>query len=274
MASQLAALLADRERFRQATEKCFKEDDLDNSGSLEVNELHRVMSKVARAMGAVDPTPAEVRLTLQQTDVNQDGKVSFEEYQELARRLLTALHQRMVEQSSRGQHYQPTEDPGRHTPPPVAPRQPLETGPDKASDDQGRRTPPPVAPRQPKETKKDKVADDQVKPVDSAPIKSIPPPEVPLKPPMESHPVRPSPQTPVKYREEEVRTDTKPVSRSEALSRRMAEFEDYLKEWRLNDAMMQIFTEVEAKKLEPAQVYQYAATRLRQFGKDPQFLRH
>jgi hypothetical protein len=239
MASEIAAILADSTRFNQVTQQCFKEDDIDSSGFIDNSELQRVLIKVAKCTGASPPTPEEVRLTMQETDLNSDGTVNFEEYQVFARKLLTAIHQRMSSQSAQEQ---PSAKPPAKTAVLASPKEPAQV------------------PASPQHKAKEITAE-------------LAPHHVPEQiPPRVTPPMRTPPSS--QQVTSAIRPEAKRMSKAEALSQRMTDFEEYLNYWRLNDAVMQIFAEVESKKIEPAQVYQYTATRLRQFGKDSRFLKH
>jgi len=256
MAASLGEILSDAIRFREVTQKCFKEDDIDSSGYIDRSELHRVMTRVAQCMGAGVPTQEDVNLTMQDTDRNHDGTVSFEEYQEFARKLLTAMYQKMT---TRPAPEHPETNPRSKTP--------VLAQPEKAAPEAKARSKTPVL-VQPEVPAKSSVPLQQE--VRRPPDSTTEPVQKRVSEPI---PQRPS-QVPPPQRAGAVQPEAKRTSKSEALSQRMSDFEEYLNYWRLNDAVMQIFTEVESKKIEPTQVYQYAATRLRQMGKDPRFLKH
>lgn len=286
MAAKLGAILSDAIRFREVTQKCFNEDDIDCSGCIDSNELQRVMTRVAQVMGARVPTQEDVRLTMQSTDLNHDGTINFEEYQEFARKLLTSMYQKMTMQ------HEPETKSLSKTPELASPEAakvsvPLQQEVQRSLDSM-EPAQDPIAGQIPAlpETKARSKTPILAPPEEAVRSNVVVPPEV-RKPldriteptqnrvseqiPRSPSQVHPPPQ---RVAAGAAQLEVKRTSKSEALSQRMNDFEEYLNYWRLNDAVMQIFTEVESKKIEPTQVYQYAATRLRQLGKDPRFLKH
>ena len=93
------------------------------------------------------------------------------------------------------------------------------------------------------------------------------PPEVHKEPPRAAEPTRETPKEMRRPQESPVKP-----SRAEAISSHMTQFENYMNRWKLNEAMQLIYVEIETQKVEPAQVYKYTATRLRQLSKDPRFI--
>lgn len=105
---EIRALLNDPNRLRNLAKGAFDAVDQDSSGFIEESELHTIMTKVAKTIGAPAPSKQQVKAVLIEIDANRDGQVGFDEYLTLVRKTL----QKIIN----------AEDP-QTTPPPQPPHQ-------------------------------------------------------------------------------------------------------------------------------------------------------
>ena len=88
MSTEIRRLLSDEKALIEACRPAFAAIDVDDSGTIDENELFEVMSNASREMGSKEPTVEQVQKIMQAIDRNKDGKVTFDEYLELIKMLL------------------------------------------------------------------------------------------------------------------------------------------------------------------------------------------
>lgn len=91
MSNEIRKLLNDDKALQKAARPAFNEIDSDRSGYIEEAELYQAMQKTARAIGAKAPSKDQVKQITIEIDKNQDGRVSFDEFVELLKRMLREL---------------------------------------------------------------------------------------------------------------------------------------------------------------------------------------
>lgn len=91
MADDIRNLLNNEQALIRVAKPSFDAMDRDKSGYVDQDELHAVMVNAAKAMGAPVPSEEQARNVLQEIDHNQDGKVNFEEFIELLRKMLQQM---------------------------------------------------------------------------------------------------------------------------------------------------------------------------------------
>ena len=90
MAEQLQNILNDPVQLDAHIKSIFDEVDSDKSGFVDEIELESILKKFAQTNGGDAPSKEEVAKTLKTLDLNQDGKISLDEFKVLAVKMLTA----------------------------------------------------------------------------------------------------------------------------------------------------------------------------------------
>lgn len=74
-------ILGDKQAFREFAETTFKALDTNGQGFLDQKQLNIALDSIASDLGVQRPAPIEVEDVFILLDKDQDGKLSFEEFQ-------------------------------------------------------------------------------------------------------------------------------------------------------------------------------------------------
>lgn len=88
---ELRAIIADDSRLTEITKAAFDSVDTDGSGAIEENELKQVMQAVASDIGMSEPSDSDVSEVMKELDVNNDGKISLDEFKVLIKQVLDIM---------------------------------------------------------------------------------------------------------------------------------------------------------------------------------------
>ena len=91
-ASAIWKILKDPKKMRKFTQAAFDEVDLDNSGSIEMDELTIVLMNVSQDIGIEIPTDDEITAIWKELDDNDDGQIAVDEFQIMIRQILEVLY--------------------------------------------------------------------------------------------------------------------------------------------------------------------------------------
>jgi len=83
--------LTDPQEFQVFSKKLFDDVDTDKSGSVNRRELRHVLNAVSQALGKPLPTENEIETLMITLDADRDGKINFQEFQDLAKVILETL---------------------------------------------------------------------------------------------------------------------------------------------------------------------------------------
>ena len=87
--AELQNILNDPVQLDAHIKSIFYEFDSDKSGFVDEIELENLMKKFAQTNGGDAPSKEDVAKTLKAFDLNQDGKISLDEFKFLAVKMLT-----------------------------------------------------------------------------------------------------------------------------------------------------------------------------------------
>ena len=89
--AEIQAILKDERKLHEIAKSAFDAVDGDRSGFIDEPELKSVMTSVAQDIGMDAPSDNDVRDVLRELDVNNDGKISLEEFKVLIRQVLEIM---------------------------------------------------------------------------------------------------------------------------------------------------------------------------------------
>lgn len=88
MNKEISSILNNESRLASMANAAFDEVDTDHSGSIDLSELHKAMSKFASLMRQPQPKEEEVIALYRELDKNGDGHIDKPEFLELVRETL------------------------------------------------------------------------------------------------------------------------------------------------------------------------------------------
>ena len=91
MSSYIKNLIDTPELLDGVVEKAFKSVDTDNSGSIDEQELEKVLAQISSDMGAEPPTKEDVKEVLEELDEDHNGTIEMKEFKMLIKDILKAL---------------------------------------------------------------------------------------------------------------------------------------------------------------------------------------
>ena len=91
MSKAIKDILSSDKKFTEVAKVAFDSVDTDKSGTIDANELEKVMGQIAQDMGADPPTKDDVNEVLEHLDTDKSGKIDFNEFKILIRDVLEAM---------------------------------------------------------------------------------------------------------------------------------------------------------------------------------------
>ena len=91
MSKAIKDILSSDKKFTEVAKVAFDSVDSDKSGTIDANELEKVMVQIATDMGADPPTKEDVCEVLEHLDTDKSGKIDFNEFKILIRDVLEAM---------------------------------------------------------------------------------------------------------------------------------------------------------------------------------------
>jgi Ca2+-binding EF-hand superfamily protein len=91
MSKAIKDILNNDKKFTEIARIAFDSVDTDKSGTIDAQELEKVMVQIATDMGAEPPTKEDVLEVLQHLDADNSGKIDFNEFKVLIRDVLEAM---------------------------------------------------------------------------------------------------------------------------------------------------------------------------------------
>ena len=91
MSKAIKEILSSQSKFEKVARVAFDSVDLDHSGTIDSQELEKVMIQIATDMGAEAPTKDDVAEVLDHLDKDKSGQIDFNEFQILIRDVLEAM---------------------------------------------------------------------------------------------------------------------------------------------------------------------------------------
>mmetsp|Transcript_9582 Transcript_9582/g.10729 ORF Transcript_9582/g.10729 Transcript_9582/m.10729 type:complete len:99 (+) Transcript_9582:36-332(+) len=88
---QIQEFANNEEKFNEAVEALFTKFDENANGVLEKSELAKVAAFFAEQKGMPAPSEDDVKKLLDEMDTNNDSVISFEEFKEFGKRMLTSI---------------------------------------------------------------------------------------------------------------------------------------------------------------------------------------
>ena len=89
MEATIRRVLQNDDQLKALAQRPFYEIDTDRSGHISQDELKIVLTNVSKAMKTEPPSDAQILETMSEIDSNNDGTISFDEFIELLRLILT-----------------------------------------------------------------------------------------------------------------------------------------------------------------------------------------
>jgi hypothetical protein len=89
MEATIRRVLQNEDGLRALATRPFNEIDTDRSGHISKDELKIVLLNVSKAMKTNPPSDEQIEETMKEIDSNNDGTISFDEFVELLRLILT-----------------------------------------------------------------------------------------------------------------------------------------------------------------------------------------
>lgn len=83
-------------QIKQLLVDSFRRVDADKSGFLEKHELEDVLRRMTKGLGLEDPSGEDVDFIMKELDINGDGKLSKEEFQQLVNQVLHVLKDQIM----------------------------------------------------------------------------------------------------------------------------------------------------------------------------------
>ena len=91
MSKVIKDILSSDKKFKEVAKVAFDSVDVDHSGTIDSQELEKVMIQIATDMGAEAPTKDDVAEVLDHLDKDKSGQIDFNEFQILIRDVLEAM---------------------------------------------------------------------------------------------------------------------------------------------------------------------------------------
>ncbi len=91
MSKAIKDILKNDKKFTEVAKVAFDSVDSDKSGTIDANELEKVMVQIANDMGADPPTKEDVLEVMEHLDVDHSGKIDFNEFKVLIKDVLEAM---------------------------------------------------------------------------------------------------------------------------------------------------------------------------------------
>jgi len=91
MSKAIKDILANDKKFCEVAKVAFDSVDTDHSGTIDGDELEKVMVQIASDMGADPPTKEDVMEVLEHLDEDNSGKIDFQEFKVLIKDVLEAM---------------------------------------------------------------------------------------------------------------------------------------------------------------------------------------
>ena len=84
-------ILKDDKKFTEVAKLAFDSVDTDKSGQIDAQELEKIMSQISKDMGTEPPSKTDVMEVLEYLDEDGSGKISFDEFKQLIKDVLTSM---------------------------------------------------------------------------------------------------------------------------------------------------------------------------------------
>ena len=91
MSSYIKGIVEDENALNDVAKKAFDNVDKDNSGTIDEDELEKILAQISSDMGAEPPTTEDVKEVLEHLDEDHSGKIEFNEFKMLIIDILKAL---------------------------------------------------------------------------------------------------------------------------------------------------------------------------------------
>jgi Ca2+-binding EF-hand superfamily protein len=91
MSKTIKDILSSEKKLTEVAKVAFDSVDVDKSGTIDGNELEKVMIQIASDIGADPPTKEDVMEVLEHLDEDKSGKIDFNEFKVLIRDVLEAM---------------------------------------------------------------------------------------------------------------------------------------------------------------------------------------
>ena len=91
MSKVIKDILSSDKKFKEVAKVAFDSVDVDHSGTIDSQELEKVMIQIATDMGAEAPSRDDVAEVLEHLDKDKSGQIDFNEFQILIRDVLEAM---------------------------------------------------------------------------------------------------------------------------------------------------------------------------------------
>ena len=91
MSKIIKDILNNDKKFTEIAKVAFDSVDTDKSGTIDAEELEKVMVQIANDMGAEAPTKEDVCEVLEHLDKDRSGKIDFNEFKVLIHDVLEAM---------------------------------------------------------------------------------------------------------------------------------------------------------------------------------------
>ena len=91
MVEAIKEILADDESINRITKTSFDKIDVDGSGFIELKELETIMLRISADMGVEPPKPQDIEEVFKGIDKNNSGKIDYEEFAILIKKVLINL---------------------------------------------------------------------------------------------------------------------------------------------------------------------------------------
>lgn len=88
---QVQEILQDKTKLQKVCKAVFDSVDLDQSGFIDYKELEKTMAQLSESLGLPPVSEKDVQDAYKVLDVNEDGKISLEEFSVLTKQLLEAM---------------------------------------------------------------------------------------------------------------------------------------------------------------------------------------
>ena len=91
MSSYIKGIVDDENALNDIAKKAFDNVDKDNNGTIDEEELEKILAQISSDMGAEPPTKEDVKEVLEHLDEDHSGKIEFAEFKMLIIDILKAL---------------------------------------------------------------------------------------------------------------------------------------------------------------------------------------
>jgi len=84
-------LLNDKTRFEEVSQAIWDDFDANKDGKIDSQEFTNFMTKFFNSLELPLPSPEQIKVVMTKLDVNQDGKLSYEEIKPIIQEIISLL---------------------------------------------------------------------------------------------------------------------------------------------------------------------------------------